>query len=157
MPPERGRHGAMAPCPPPGVLILRIPETPSTSPCLARLLLLRIDGTQMPRDDQRALIEGWEENRAGNSWLFVDHIADTGIEQNTAPTNTEPDPLRHLPPADQCETSSEGDGFVSAGRSQKPCGNSATMRSSRSTSANRSLICGQLVRHHLQRPGRAQA
>lgn len=64
----------------------------------ARSLRRQVNATQ------RVLIEGWEENRAGNSWLFVDHIADTGIEQNTAPTNTEPDPLRHLPPADQCET-----------------------------------------------------
>src|SRR5262245_13289886 len=112
--------GATAPCPPPGVLILRIPEKPSTSPCLARLLLLRIDGTRMPRDENAdsaraiAAASGQRDTacphrglgrESGGQQLAVrrSHCRHRYRAEYRA-DDTEPDPLRHLPPADQCET-----------------------------------------------------
>lgn len=43
-------------------------------------------------------------NEAGNIYLFVDHVADTGFELHTASKGTEPDPLQHLPPSTECKS-----------------------------------------------------
>lgn len=44
----------------------------------------------------RWALAGTDENEAGSSWLFVEHVADTAFEEHSAPKRTEPDPLEHL-------------------------------------------------------------